>query len=148
MSGQDVDPEDRITADDLLAGSEHLQRREHLHGLVDTAIDAELASGRREVSVEQVKRRLLVRLAIMVGGSMLVITGLVLMVLPGPGMLVLGIGLGVLSTEVPFAARLLERVRHRLPQDADGKLPKSAIVTMVVMTVLATSASLYWTLSR
>ncbi len=126
-------------AEEAAAGVSHL---------VEHAVEAELASGRREATPEAVKRSLLARLAIIIGGTVCVITGLILLVIPGPGMVVLAIGLGLLATEVPFAARLLERVKKRLPQDADGKLPRSAIVTMVVMTVLATSASIAWMFVR
>ena len=42
----------------------------------------------------------------------------------------------------------VDRVRARLPQDEDGKLPRSAIVTMVVMAVVAMTASIWFTLLR
>ena len=68
--------------------------------------------------------------------------------LPGPGWLVIFAGLLILSSEVPFAARMLDSVKRRLPQDADGKLPKSAIVTMVLIFLAATAASVWWTVLR
>ena len=112
--------------------------------LVERAIAAELATGRREKTEEEARRGLIKRVAVMVAGVFLVIVGLVLIVLPGPGLVVLAAGLYLLATEVPFAARMLDRVKERLPQDEDGKLPKSAIVTMVAMTVVATGASIAW----
>ena len=116
--------------------------------LEQAAIEAELDSGRREATVEQAKRHLLVRIGVVVAGTVVCLVGLLLLVLPGPGLVVLLAGLLLLSTEVPFAARLVDRVRARLPQDEDGKLPRSAIVTMVVMAVVAMTASIWFTLLR
>lgn len=47
------------------------------------------------------------------GGALLVL-GIVLLPLPGPGLLVIAAGLAVLATEFPWAERLLGRVRARL----------------------------------
>jgi len=45
-------------------------------------------------------------------GSVLVLVGLALMVLPGPGIPLVILGLIVLSTEFAWAQRTLHRVRH------------------------------------
>jgi uncharacterized protein (TIGR02611 family) len=116
--------------------------------LETAAIDAELATGRAEETIEQAKRHILVRLGIIVAGSLVTFVGLLLLVLPGPGWVVIFIGLVMLSPEVPFAARMVDQVRRRLPQDEDGKMPMSAIVTMVVMAVLAIGASVWWFVLR
>ena len=74
--------------------------------------------------------------------------GIAMLALPGPGLLVVAIGLGLLATEIPFARRLLDNVRERLPQDADGKLPKSTIVTMVLFCAIGIGASIWWSFLR
>ena len=52
-------------------------------------------------------------------GSLLIIAGLAMLALPGPGLLVIAIGLAVLaSAGVMWAARLLVRARERLPESA------------------------------
>lgn len=50
--------------------------------------------------------------------------GLVMLVLPGPGILVVFIGLLVLATEYPWAQRAVERSRHRAV-DATSRLHAS-----------------------
>ena len=51
-------------------------------------------------------------------GGVVILVGVVLLVLPGPGLLVIALGLAVLATEYPAARRLLDRVKARLPIDA------------------------------
>lgn len=141
MSGRRADGRDEPALDDRpgLAGLGDLER---------AAVEAELASGEIEASVEEAKRHVLVRIGIVVAGSFVVLVGGLLLVLPGPGWLVIFAGLLILSSEVPFAARMLDSVKRRLPQDADGKLPRSAIVTMVLLFVGAAAVSVWWTVLR
>lgn len=113
---------------------------------LDRAIEAERATGREEKTEEAAKRNIFIRIGLTVLGVVVLVLGLLMLVLPGPGLIVVAAGLFLLALEVPFAARLLDRVKDRLPQDDDGKLPKSAIITMVVMTGLATAASIAWAL--
>ena len=124
-------------------------RRERL---VDAAIEAERATGDREETEQAAKRSLLKRLAIIVAGSLITLLGLFLLVLPGPGMIVVFGGLLLLATEIPFAARLLEKVRRRIPQDENGKIPRRSIVYIaVVCTVtvtITTSFSIWWSFFR
>ncbi|MGI5168183.1 PGPGW domain-containing protein [Spirillospora sp. CA-253888] len=54
--------------------------------------------------------RLVRKVAVAVAGTALIVVGLVLMVLPGPGVVVLLAGLGLLGTEFPAARRLSERL--------------------------------------
>jgi drug/metabolite transporter (DMT)-like permease len=51
------------------------------------------------------------RTAVAVAGSALILIGLVLLVLPGPGLLLLIAGLALLATELAWAQRWLTRVR-------------------------------------
>lgn len=48
------------------------------------------------------------RVAVAVVGGALVVAGIVLMVLPGPGLLVIALGFAVLATEFAWAHRVLE----------------------------------------
>jgi hypothetical protein len=51
------------------------------------------------------------RIAVSVGGGVLVVAGLAMLVLPGPGIVVLAIGFAVLGTEYAWAAAALERTK-------------------------------------
>lgn len=56
------------------------------------------------------------RIAVSVVGGVLLLGGLVLMVLPGPGILLVVAGLAVLASEFAWAHRLLRRARVRAHQ--------------------------------
>lgn len=53
------------------------------------------------------------RLAVAVAGAALVVGGLAMLVLPGPGLLVLVAGLAVLATEFVWAERALSYTKER-----------------------------------
>jgi uncharacterized protein (TIGR02611 family) len=107
----------------------------------EAAIDAELETGEREESHEKATRNILVRIAVIVAGALITLLGIALLALPGPGMIVVFLGLLLLATEVPFAERLLDKVRARIPQDEDGKIPRRSIVSIVGVCVVTVSAS-------
>ena len=73
---------------------------------------------------------LLVRAARIAAGSVVTALGVVLLALPGPGLAMMAAGLSILSIDVPSAQRLLQRVRDRLPQDADGGTPGWVLASM------------------
>ncbi|MGQ0521987.1 MAG: PGPGW domain-containing protein [Actinomycetota bacterium] len=52
------------------------------------------------------------RIAVSVAGGILVLLGLVMIVLPGPGILVIALGFAVLGTEYAWAAAALERTKR------------------------------------
>jgi tellurite resistance protein TerC len=56
------------------------------------------------------------RLGVSIGGALLLAAGAAMLVLPGPGLLVIAAGLALLATEFVWARRLLDRVRARLPK--------------------------------
>lgn len=45
-------------------------------------------------------------------GSAVTLVGVALLVLPGPGIVTIGVGLNILGREIPAARRLLDRVRR------------------------------------
>jgi hypothetical protein len=52
------------------------------------------------------------RIAISIVGGVLVLGGLAMLVLPGPGILVIALGFAVLGTEYAWAAAALERTKQ------------------------------------
>lgn len=52
-------------------------------------------------------------------GMALMVTGLVLLVLPGPGLLIAALGLAVLATEFRWASRMRDDLRRRVQQAAE-----------------------------
>jgi hypothetical protein len=124
-------------------------RLDHLRDELEAAaIEAEFETGWREDTVEEAKRSLVRRLARDIAGAVLVFFGLILLVLPGPGLLVIAAGLALLAQDVPFAHRLLQRVRARLPEGADGALSKRFIVGSAFASACFMGGSLWWTFLR
>ena len=105
------------------------------------ALAAERESGRREESDRAAQASLLIRVARITAGSLITLLGLALIPLPGPGIIVLAAGLSILAIDVPFAQRLLQRVRNRMPQDADGGTSRWAIIAMVGCGAIGVAAS-------
>ena len=88
------------------------------------AVEAEQATGRHEPDERSARASLVVRASRITVGSLVTLLGVVLLVLPGPGLVIIAGGLSILAIDVPFARRLLSRVRQRLPQDAAGATPR------------------------
>lgn len=115
----------------------------------EAAIQAEFDTGEREETVEEAKSHALVRLGRMTLGFLVVIIGIIALPLPGPGWLIIAGGLTILSKDVAWADRLLRQIRKRVPGvPEDGKIPRSSLVTMALVTLAFVSASLWWTLGR
>ena len=64
------------------------------------------------------------RIAVSIIGAVLVLAGLVMLVLPGPGILVVVAGFAVLGTEYAWAAAALERTKRTAEQA--GRTAKGA----------------------
>lgn len=120
-------------------------RHEKLTQLYESAIEAEQETGRREETEEKAKRSLIVRILSIFAGTIICIIGLIMFVTPGPGLLVLAAGLGILAIDVPFARRLLLIVKNRLPQDEAGKISRRTIITMSITAVLGIAISVVFT---
>jgi len=131
-----------------MTDSSHHSRRERFEELEQAAIEAELATGRREESLAEAKRHILIRIGRVFLGTIVVIAGLLMLPLPGPGMLTIAAGLALLASDVPFARNLLESVRKRLPADADGKVSKPVVIGGLVVSVVTVAFSLWWTFFR
>ncbi|MDE0874020.1 MAG: PGPGW domain-containing protein [Acidimicrobiales bacterium] len=114
----------------------------------EAAIEAEFETGYREETREEARRGVITRLLRMTSGTFITILGVILMPLPGPGLLIVAIGLGILSRDVAWADRLLQIVRRRLPTDSKGRLPRSSIATMVALVLAGIAFSAWVTFLR
>ena len=59
------------------------------------------------------------RLIVAVIGGTVLITGVIMLVTPGPALLVIPLGLGILATEFIWARSLLHRVKYHISNTAD-----------------------------
>jgi uncharacterized protein (TIGR02611 family) len=83
------------------------------------------------------ERNRLLRIGFAVFGFLVVLVGLAMLVLPGPGLLVIAIGLGILALEFAWAERLLERTVDRMEQAADSVRRASPTQQLLLAGVLA-----------
>jgi uncharacterized protein (TIGR02611 family) len=75
---------------------------------------------------------LLWRVGITLLGVAIILVGIVLLPLPGPGWLVIFAGIGVLGTEYAWAARLLTAVRSRVKAWTDWTRAQSRPVRLAI----------------
>jgi uncharacterized protein (TIGR02611 family) len=64
------------------------------------------------------------RIAVAIAGGFLILVGIVLLVLPGPGWLFIFLGLGVLATEFVWAERMLNIAKEKAKQAKDKVMGK------------------------
>lgn len=91
-----------------------------------------LAFVRRHRELHRERNRV-VRYTLVFVGFVVVLAGVVLIVLPGPGFLVVAVGLMILALEFAWAERLLERIVLRLEQA--GKMASNAGRTQQLLIV-------------
>ena len=148
-------PPDRSPDDHEADDHEVLERaatddgfRRELEEWRDAAIAAERATGEREETLEEAERHVIFRIGRMSLGAVLVVLGVALLVLPGPGFLCMAAGLAILAKDVPFADRWLQKVRRRLPEGEEGELSKGFIIGCVISGVVLLGASIWFTFFR
>jgi uncharacterized protein (TIGR02611 family) len=64
------------------------------------------------------------RIGVTIAGFAVLIAGLAMLVLPGPGLLVICVGLAILATEYVWAQRMLNTARTKAEQAKDAVLRK------------------------
>ena len=79
-----------------------------------------LLDGVRERREKHLERNRIVRVVVAIFGFLVVLAGVAMLVLPGPGLLVIAIGLGILALEFVWAERLLERTVDKLDEASDA----------------------------
>jgi Putative transmembrane protein (PGPGW) len=118
-----------------------------IHHMLDEAVEAEIEL-EHESTVAEAERGLIRRAARVLAGAVLVVVGLFLLVLPGPGLVVIALGLGLMSRDVPFARRWLRLVRARIPATDDGEVAAWVIVVSVLMLMASVGGSVGWLVFR
>jgi uncharacterized protein (TIGR02611 family) len=107
-----------------------------------------LVEGVRERRERHKERRKIVRAAIAGAGFAVVLAGLAMLVLPGPGLLVIAVGLGVLALEFAWAERWLERTVEKMGDASDrvkeaSRWQQAILVLLGVLMVAAALAAAY-----
>jgi uncharacterized protein (TIGR02611 family) len=90
-------------------------------------------------------RPFVVRVLIVVAGFLLLAVGALLLVLPGPGLLVIAAGLGLLALEFRWAARLRDLVLRRTQRVRPKKRSHQvALAVLAAVVGLAVAAAAIW----
>jgi hypothetical protein len=77
-------------------------------------------------------------------GLVVVIAGLVMLIGPGPGILVILAGIGILSIDFPAALKLRHKLQAQLPKNRQGKTPIWLLVTFTLLGALSLVLSIMW----
>lgn len=108
--------------------------------LVAAAYEAERETGRLEETDREVRRGVILRIVRMVAGFVLIGVGISLLVLPGPGWVMIIVGLSLLP--FAWAERTIRAIRRKVPGiPDDGAIPVSTWILMVVVMAGATAGA-------
>ena len=92
--------------------------------------------------------RLAWRIGVTVIGVVMIVGGIVLLPLPGPGWLIIFGGLGVMATEFEWAARLLHFARAKVGEWTDWvatrSRPVQALIGLAGLVILAGAFGAAW----
>ena len=107
------------------------------------ALEAERETGRREETIEQARRGVIIRLARIIGGFTVIGVGLAGLALPGPGWLIIIFGLSLLP--FAWAERTIRLIRRKIPGvPEDGTIPMRTWIIMGVLLVTFTTLSILY----
>jgi uncharacterized protein (TIGR02611 family) len=84
-------------------------------------------------------KSILKRIAVGVVGGVVTIVGVVALVAPGPGWLIIFAGLGILATEFAWAAYVLEHAKKNVSKAADRVRLKKEHRDILLAIIFATS---------
>ena len=136
MSPDDADG--RHTDSTPMPGELHESWVERLNA---AAIEAELETGRREETMEEARRGVVIRLARIIGGFTVIGLGIAALPLPGPGWLIIIFGLSLLP--FAWAERTIRLIRRKIPGvPEDGTIPLRTWIIMGVLLVIFTTLSI------
>lgn len=131
---------DDLTGRDLTG---HEARESFVRRLIEAAEEAERQTGVDERTDEEVHSGLTKRLLRMLLGFVIMIAGVAALPLPGPGWLIIIVGLNLLP--FAWAERTIRLIRRKIPGvPEEGSLPVHTWIIMGVLTTAVTVGSLLW----
>jgi len=132
-----AEPRDPVDPDGAEGGHFHDARMQ----LRAAAIEAEIATGRHEEDLRAARTSLIGRLVRGFGGFLLIGVGIALLPLPGPGWVVIIVGLSLLP--FAWAERTIVLIRRKVPGvPEEGRIPLGTWIVMGLLLVIATTVSI------
>jgi uncharacterized protein (TIGR02611 family) len=110
--------------------------------LTDAAFEAEYETGDRERTRAGARRNIVLRIGIIALGTIITLAGLAALVLPGPGLVLVLVGLGILAQEVSWAERMLVYARRKAKVDKVKSQPRWVKVVLGVFSALGIAAGI------
>jgi uncharacterized protein (TIGR02611 family) len=102
--------------------------------LEDAAIEAEFETGYRELSEKAARSNIFIRIARITVGFVLIVAGIIMLIIPGPGLVAIAGGLALWSRDFVWAERTLRYVRKKAPGiPEDGSIPLRTWVSMGII---------------
>ena len=86
-------------------------------------------------------RRLALKIGVTIAGPLVILAGVAMLVLPGPGLVVIAAGFGLLAAEYPWARRLVVAGGRFLRRLRELAFPQGGSPTRKLTGVLATGAA-------
>jgi Putative transmembrane protein (PGPGW) len=87
-------------------------------------------------------RRLALKVGVTIAGPLVILAGVAMLVLPGPGLVVIAAGFGLLAAEYPWARRLVVAGGHLLGRLRQLAFPTGGSPTRKLTGLLATGAAI------
>ncbi|MBV9950449.1 MAG: PGPGW domain-containing protein [Acidimicrobiia bacterium] len=125
--------------------SDRQDRRRERFG--DAALEAEYETGQRESTPGRAKHNIVLRIVLITVGTIITLAGLAALVLPGPGIVLILIGLGILAQEVSWAERLLAYAKRKAKIDKVKTQPTWVRVLIWIFTILGIGAGVAFAVS-
>jgi hypothetical protein len=108
---------------------------------------AEVAEDGTADGTARARAHIVVRVVRMSVAVLLLLAGAAMLVLPGPGWLVVAAGFALLARDVAWAERWVLAIKRRVPGARDdGTLPRGTWLTIVVASLAAAAAGLWFVL--
>ena len=125
------------------SGDHDAARGGFVERLSAAAIEAEFETGRHEETVEEARHGVMIRLARIVGGFAVIGIGVAALPLPGPGWVIIIVGLSLLP--FAWAERTVMLIRRKVPGvPAEGTIPLSTWIIMGVMVATFSTISIVY----
>ncbi len=113
--------------------------------LKDAAILAEYEIDGLDGDPEQAWKRAMLRMGRICLGFILIVAGIVMLVIPGPGVVAILAGFTVWSKDFAFANRMVRFIRRKAPGiDEEGAIPKRTVVITGLFLLAGALGSVWW----
>ena len=111
----------------------------------DAAILAEFEVDHDDSDPDKAWHRAMLRLGRICLGFILIVAGIIMLVIPGPGVVAILAGFTVWSKDFAFANKMVRFIRRKAPGiDEEGAIPKRTVVITGLFLLAGALGSIWW----